>query len=295
MHYPRLGSDLRKHLIVDRGSPPSAVQHCWHSVATGYLHLLGCLAPARPSAGGNVLGMQNKDSSWGGDPTIHRVRAASGITGKATFYVRRYGLIHATVAFLGRKSSTLWRTVGPIATRPYLRRWLRTPGPKIASLGGGGILSDSFLCADLDPRSDVYVDLERALPFPNCSIDAVFMEEAIEHISHARGQHLLRECARVLTGSGRLRISTPDLDYLATRALEAIEHVNSLNDMFYNHGHRHIYSAAQLRDDLSNAGFIPLRSFYRDRGSDLAVFDSHATRLRLPPGTTQYWDAIRQA
>jgi predicted SAM-dependent methyltransferase len=54
-------------------------------------------------------------------------------------------------------------------------------------------------------------DLTGRLPFPDGSLDQVFTEHFIEHVSRARGVRFLAECARILRPDGVLRVSTPDL------------------------------------------------------------------------------------
>ncbi len=104
------------------------------------------------------------------------------------------------------------------STRTYLRRWLNSPGPHILNLGGGGVLFERWLTADVDPRSDVYVDVTRPLPFRDATIDVVYSEEVIEHISPHHASAMLRECLRILKPGGWLRLTTPSLDYFLPSA-----------------------------------------------------------------------------
>jgi predicted SAM-dependent methyltransferase len=54
------------------------------------------------------------------------------------------------------------------------------------------------------------VDLERTLPWPTGSVDAIYGGEVLEHFTRARGQSLLGECSRVLRPGGVLRLRVPD-------------------------------------------------------------------------------------
>jgi predicted SAM-dependent methyltransferase len=220
-------------------------------------------------------------------------RPPAGLLPRLRHYGRRYGYCHAALSFLGRFSFRLWQVIGPAVTRPYLNRWLCAPGPKILNLGGGNVLFDRWLTADVVPRADVYMNVTQPLPLPDASVDVVYSEEVIEHIPLERGRAMLRECLRVLKPGGWLRLTTPSLDYFARRALAAPEHVAGINDIFYQHEHRHIYSEAELRNELAAAGFVNLRaSSYREPASRLGWLDSHPERHTFaPPEWSQYWEA----
>jgi predicted SAM-dependent methyltransferase len=101
-----------------------------------------------------------------------------------------------------------------------LRRWQASRDRKVLNLGGGGNCLVGCLTVDIDPRADCFVDLRKDLPFANDSIDAIFCEEAVEHISKSECERLLKECHRILRPEGVLRITTPNLDYLAGRVNE---------------------------------------------------------------------------
>ena len=189
----------------------------------------------------------------------------------------------------------VWRLIGSWVTRPHLRAWLAASNWRILNLGGGGVLSGRWLTADVDPRSDVYMDITKRLPLPEGSIDVIYMEEVIEHVTLQEGKALLDECLRVLKPGGRLRVTTPSLNVLARRALKDEAYVPELNKMFYEHGHRYIYSEEQLRACFLDAGFAEITaSTYRDDRSPLGCLDSHHARFPwTQPETSQYWDATK--
>jgi predicted SAM-dependent methyltransferase len=174
-----------------------------------------------------------------------------------------------------------------------LQRWLAKPGEKILNLGGGIMVFDRWLTADMEPRADVFMDVSKLLPLPDACIDVVFSEEVIEHIPKERGVAMLGECFRILKPGGWLRLTTPSLDYFARRAADVPEGADEINDIFYLHGHRHIYAEAELRGCIEAAGFREVRaSSYRDRESRFGHFDSHPARFTFaPPEWSQYWEA----
>lgn len=221
------------------------------------------------------------------------IRPPNGMLPRWRHYARRYGMLHALMAYIGRYSPQFWILVGPWVTRAYLEKWLQSSGPKILNLGGGNVLFDRWLTADVTPRADVYMDVTRPLPLPDESVDVVYSEEVIEHISREQGDSMLRECFRVLKPDGWLRLTTPSLDYFARRALAVPEHVAEINSIFYGHNHRHIYSEAELCAAIKAVGFAGVRrSSYREASSRYGYLDSHPERVKYaPPEWSQYWEA----
>lgn len=229
------------------------------------------------------------------DPLAGMLRPPDGLLPKFGYYTRRYGVLHAICSYLGRRSFGFWCFVGPWVTRARLHRWLHAPGPHILNLGGGNVLYDRWLAADMDPRSDVFMNVCKSLPLQNNSVDMIYSEEVIEHVPKALGQAMLCECHRVLKPGGTLRLATPDLAYFAKRALEVSEGVNEINDIFYLHGHQHIYTRAELMECFAVAGFVEIKSSsYRDPASIYGHFDSHPVRVTYaPPEWSQYWEVTK--
>ena len=176
----------------------------------------------------------------------------------------------------------MWKIVGPFFARQKINAWLAAPGPRILNLGGGANLFDRWLTADVDPRADVYVDFSRPLPFPDDCVDVVYLEEVIEHLSQSDGLRLVSECLRVFRPDGRIRLTTPDLDALTMPKQGDLARERQLNEMFYSHEHRHIYSPAGIQLLLSTAGFSGIqRSSFRDSRTTLGSFDTHPYKIRL--------------
>lgn len=226
-------------------------------------------------------------------PLADFLKPPSGSWRKLRYYSARYGLVHTLCSALGRKWFGFWLALGPWATKPYLQRWLASANPRILNLGGGGTISDRWLTADVDPRSDVFMDVAKPLPLPDGVIDVVYSEEVIEHIDRDGGRRMLAESFRILKPGGILRLTTPSLDYFAKRAIEEAAAVHEINEIFYQHGHRYIYSESAMRQALEEAGFCAvIRSSYRDPASRYGYFDSHPARFAFaPPEWSQYWEA----
>jgi predicted SAM-dependent methyltransferase len=203
-------------------------------------------------------------------------------------------MVHALARYTATKVPGIWPLIGPTVSRGYRERWKRQDGLKLLNLGGGGNIIEGALTADLDPRADTYMNLAQTLPFADASIDLIFMEEFIEHISKADAAILLGECRRVLKSGGILRIATPDLDWLGTSAAAGTIPCDLVNSTFYGHGHRYIYSRAEMLKAMTQAGFSQARhSTYKDPTSELGFLDSHADRFDHDPLLSQYVEAVR--
>ncbi len=133
------------------------------------------------------------------------------------------------------------------------------------------------------------------LPFPRGSIDVIYMEEVIEHVSKSQAEALLLECIRILKTGGWIRITTPSLNYFCKRLLSEPAQTDEINDIFYLHSHRHIYSEEELENLLEVVGFVSVRqSFYRDATSHYGYFDMHPERFAFAPAeSSQYWEASK--
>jgi len=91
-----------------------------------------------------------------------------------------------------------------------------------------------FINVDIDPVADLCADLTHTLPFAGNSVDGIFSEHFIEHISQAEGASFLRECRRILAPGGLLRIATPDLDYIAERYTDGWREQSWLTEFGYD-------------------------------------------------------------
>ena len=214
------------------------------------------------------------------------VSGGRGLARKLKFYGRRYGFLNAMCRYPFRRLPRFWAVVGRLLSRSARKRWFRDSGrPKILNLGGGGNLLRGCLTADKDPRADVYADVTRPLEWPTGSLDGIFLEEVIEHVSVKEARALLRECARVLVPGGALRITTPDLEWFAIGVLEHREGAREdIHRVFWDHGHEHVYTEEEIVRMCSEEGFREVRrTEYRDPGSVLGRLDSHPERFGYGP------------
>jgi predicted SAM-dependent methyltransferase len=84
-------------------------------------------------------------------------------------------------------------------------------------LGCGTVYKDGWINTDNNSdgnieKLDFSYDLSRGIPLPDNSVDYIYNEHLIEHLTREDGAVFLTECLRTLRTGGVLRLSTPDLD-----------------------------------------------------------------------------------
>ena len=191
---------------------------------------------------------------------------------------------------------------GRLRQRPQLAAYLAGHPVCKLHLGCGANLLPGWLNTDLLPWNDsvMFLDATAPFPLPDASVDYLFSEHMIEHVSHADGLAMLRECSRVLKPGGVLRIATPDLCRLVSLLTQPagaaqVDYLREATDRFLSHsrryrpglvlnhaisafGHRFIYDAETLRDALVDAGFERIHAVQRGISShgELSGLERHA-------------------
>lgn len=172
------------------------------------------------------------------------------------------------------------KVYGPIAAPSQIRAFLNAPGPHRLNVGCGHNVLPGWLNVDLEGgrHGTTYMNALRPYPLPENSIDAVLCEHMIEHIPSESAHYLLNQCFRVLKPGSAIRVITPDLEGIARMCVngpnEAEERYlaflaklhgrdrmtasDAMNILFYEYGHRHIYTIARLREVIAAAGFVDL-------------------------------------
>jgi len=171
---------------------------------------------------------------------------------------------------------------------------------------GGNILSD-WLNSDFFPDSSaiLHLDATDTFPFFDNTFDYVFSEHMIEHISYSNGLCMLRECHRVLKNNGKIRISTPDLQFLidlyrdnkselqqqyikfATderiKSAPSYDATFVINSFVRDWGHLFIYDEKTLRSSLEKVGFSKIVSCDLSESTDEALRNLENEK-RMPKG-----------
>lgn len=138
-------------------------------------------------------------------------------------------------------------------------------------IGCGEKRLSGWLNIDIEGNAaDLHHDMMNPLPFPTGSVELVYNEHFLEHLTAEQGVAALREFHRVLRVGGVLRVAMPDLRYILFRyfwrwrAQEWIkrydyDHLQTPAEMvnlcFHEWGHRHLYDHPELIRRLREAGF----------------------------------------
>jgi predicted SAM-dependent methyltransferase len=135
-------------------------------------------------------------------------------------------------------------------------------------LGCGSNLIPGWTNVDLSDKNGVARhDLTKPLPVGTESVDFIFSEHFIEHITREQAKNLLHECYRVLRVGGVFRISTPDLRKLVNAYREGnLDEWSELgwrprtpcalmNEGMRLWGHQFIFDAEELRGLMLECGF----------------------------------------
>lgn len=149
-------------------------------------------------------------------------------------------------------------------------------------LGCGLINIPGWINIDLDSSAaDQCLDLTRPLPFEDSSVTHIFSEHFIEHITREQGVAFLKECHRVLTPEGAIRISTPSLRFLAHCYFSGSKNewedlwkpsteCQMMNEGMRAWGHQFVYDAEELTRVMSEAGFRNIAfQMYRQSTDDI--------------------------
>lgn len=165
--------------------------------------------------------------------------------------------------------------------RKLISRYFKQHPVRKLQLGAGrnlkaGWLNTNWFPIPLRRTGQIFLDATAPFPFEDNSFDYIFSEHMIEHVPHPGGAAMLRECLRVLKPSGKLRLSTPNLDfllnlqrpdlsplqqsYIKAQAQEFPPGVPAnatavLNRFVRDWGHQFIYDRVTLEDLLVKTGF----------------------------------------
>jgi len=188
---------------------------------------------------------------------------------------------------------------------------------------------DGWINADYkNPRDscDIDFDATKEFPYDNESIDYIFSEHMIEHVSYFEGCYMIKECYRVLKPGGKIRISTPDLKFLielynedktdlqknyitishnkydyGIRGFDNCKECNEkpvftsvskptdtfvINNFFRDWDHKFIYDEKTLQDVFESTGFSDIKS-HKIMESDDKHFCGLENIERMPDGFLQ--------
>jgi len=110
---------------------------------------------------------------------------------------------------------------------------------KLVNIGCGRTYHPDWENYDLAPVHPEIkkINLERSLPLPGKSYEAVYCSHVLEHLSRSRVPQVLKEFARILQPGGICRIVVPDLEQIARQYVNVLEAAkNNRTEAVYQHG-----------------------------------------------------------
>lgn len=149
-------------------------------------------------------------------------------------------------------------------------------------LGCGPYQLTGWLNTDYSPTSPdiIFLDATHVFPFDDNTFNFVYSEHMIEHLSLEGGINLIKESFRVLKPNGRIRLTTPNLNFLfelyANSEISkkyikfaSDEFIKSgyyseamvINNFMRAWGHQFIYDERTLTRILESNGFRNVESF----------------------------------
>jgi SAM-dependent methyltransferase len=149
------------------------------------------------------------------------------------------------------------------------------------------------------------LDLRGPLPYADESVDAIFHEHFIEHLTKAEAERLLKEAHRVLKPGSAMRVGWPDLQrllrayFLRRRkyknyvlpSLEGHVYGDDWDEIFadciFGWEHRYAYTARHLSQVLRTTGFDDVRVMPAGESRHGIALD-----FRRDPATT-YLEAVK--
>ena len=171
-----------------------------------------------------------------------------------------------------------------ILTKFMINKYHKNNEIKKLHIGAGNRKIKDWLNTDIGNKSIMpVVDVTKKFPFNTKTFDYVFSEHMIEHIKYQDGVKMLKESFRVLKSNGKIRISTPDLQFLIDLYLNEKDQlqkdyiewscknyqltegsiVEVVNNYFQSWGHQFIYDKNTIENTLKAVGFTKIEFFKR--------------------------------
>ena len=181
-----------------------------------------------------------------------------------------------------------------IRNRKFQLNKLKESKKKFLNVGCGPNINQNYINLDYlwVPGVDICWDITRSIPLESESIEGIFTEHCLEHISFSQCRDAIKDFYRILQPEGVVRIIVPDAE-LYIDLYEQSKHnknvnfpyvsdaekengftpIMSVNRIFRDHGHLFAYDAETLTMLLKNAGFINIKkeSYMSGRRKDLLI------------------------
>ncbi|MDC1482750.1 methyltransferase domain-containing protein [Pelagibacteraceae bacterium] len=209
--------------------------------------------------------------------------------------------------YLKRIYISIVKILSLILTKFMIDKYLKNNEIKKLHIGAGNRKIKDWLNTDIGNKSIMpVVDVTKKFPFNTKTFDYVFSEHMIEHIKYQDGVKMLKESFRVLKSNGKIRISTPDLQFLIDLYLNEKDQlqkdyiewscknyqltegsiVEVVNNYFQSWGHQFIYDKNTIENTLKAVGFTKIEFFKINESNNLELKDLENDK-RLPKNFLQ--------
>lgn len=158
--------------------------------------------------------------------------------------------------------------------KPFKVAKFKKMSPLKLNVGCGKVKLPGWVNIDIEPDADLVIDVRKGLPFNDNSIEFIYCEHFLEHLTLKEGQKVIKEFFRCLKKGGVLRIAMPDLDYIIEKYKTDWKNQDWLswpeykfiktkgqmiNISFRWWGHKYLYNEYDLRNQLIKVGFQKIK------------------------------------
>ncbi len=150
--------------------------------------------------------------------------------------------------------------VRPVGRRRLAKSLRVLPVPALLEFGAGGTKRNGWVTTDVTWRSGNYLDVTASWPMADETVDFLFSDNVVEHLSLSGARVAFREACRVLKPGGVLRVVTPDIGELTQVYMSAPEESAALKVQLIQEGYLIENQVDLLRfafqDDGHDAGYL---------------------------------------
>jgi len=201
------------------------------------------------------------------------------------------------------------KVISLILNRLMVNQYFKNNKIKKLHIGAGNRKIKNWLNTDIGNKTIMpIVDVTKKFPFNDNTFDYIFSEHMIEHINYNDGLKMLNESYRVLKSNGKIRISTPDLQFLIDLYINSNQYnqiqqnyvewscktynlnegsvTEIINNYFQSWGHQFIYDKNTIENLLKKTGFDKIE-FYKINESNDKELMNIENDTRLPKNFLQ--------
>lgn len=150
-----------------------------------------------------------------------------------------------------------------------INQYVQVSSVKKLQIGSGGTILKDWLNTDLILENEkiVFMDAGERFPIPDETFDYVYSEHLFEHLTFDQQCNYLKESWRILKPGGKMRLATPDFDFLIGLACENPNEVQK-NYINWNY-HNYLYNQSKIYYDEPNTPVYIINNYFKDWGHQL--------------------------